>query len=308
MPNAHVQTNSDQRIDRYPSRVATVSEVIERQDPVLYRHWSKGAPLSRSDCEYYQSNGFVFLEEFFESDEVAVLQAETARLAQDTTVVGRDEAITEPGSRAVRSIFDIHDLSPVFSTFAKGARMADIARFLLDDDVYLHQSRLNYKPGFRGKEFYWHSDFETWHVEDGMPRMRAVSMSITLSENNEFNGPLILIPASHYSYLTCVGRTPEDHYKQSLKKQDYGIPDDDSLANLVSRGGLVAPKGGPGSLIIFDCNTMHGSNGNISPFPRRNAFFVYNALSNRLAPPYAGTKPRPDFIAHRDPSPFPSND
>src|SRR3546814_10756649 len=44
-------------------------------------------------------------------------------------------------------------------------------------------SRLNYKPGFKGKEFYWHSDFETWHVEDGMPQMRALSMSILLAEN-----------------------------------------------------------------------------------------------------------------------------
>lgn len=62
-------------------------------------------------------------------------------------------------------------------------RLLDIAQFLLDDEVYIHQSRLNYKPGFRGKEFYWHSDFETWHVEDGMPRLRALSISITLTEN-----------------------------------------------------------------------------------------------------------------------------
>src|SRR3546814_3200003 len=55
---------------------------------------------------------------------------------------------------------------------AADERLAGVARFLLDDTVYIHQSRLNYKPGFQGKEFYWHSDFETWHVEDGMPRMR----------------------------------------------------------------------------------------------------------------------------------------
>src|SRR3546814_19751740 len=72
---------------------------------------------------------------------------------------------------------------------------------------YIHQSRLNYKPGFKGKEFYWHSDFETWHVEDGMPRMRALSMSVLLAENTPHNGPLMLIPGSHQSFLTCVGET-----------------------------------------------------------------------------------------------------
>ena len=53
-----------------------------------------------------------------------------------------------------------------------------IAEQILGSQVYIHQSRVNLKPGFKGKEFYWHSDFETWHIEDGMPRMRALSCSI----------------------------------------------------------------------------------------------------------------------------------
>ena len=44
---------------------------------------------------------------------------------------------------------------------------------------------------------------------------------------------------------------------------------------------------------------MHGSNGNITPFPRANAFMVYNAVSNRLTAPFGVDKPRPEFIAAR---------
>ena len=160
-------------------------------------------------------------------------------------------------------------------------------------------SRLNYKPGFTGKEFFWHSDFETWHVEDGMPRMRALSMSVLLADNTPNNGPLMLIPGSHKAFLTCIGETPDDHYRQSLKKQEYGVPDEDSLAELAHKHGIVAPTGKPGSVVIFDCNTMHGSNGNITPFPRANAFMVYNAVSNRLTAPFGVDKPRPEFIAAR---------
>ena len=196
--------------------------------------------------------------------------------------------ITEPGSNEVRSIFRIHDVSETFAKLLKGTRLADIARFLLGEDVYIHQSRLNYKPGFHGKEFYWHSDFETWHVEDGMPHMQAVSMSIALSENTEFNGPLMLIPKSHLEFIACVGETPEDHYKSSLRKQEYGVPDEASLGSLVERSGIVAPKGPAGSVTIFDCNMMHGSNSNISPYPRSNVFVVYNAVSNRLVAPFGG--------------------
>jgi ectoine hydroxylase len=45
---------------------------------------------------------------------------------------------------------------------------------------------------------------------------------------------------------------------------------------------------------------MHGSAGNITPFPRSNAFIVFNALSNALEAPFGPAVPRPDFIATRD--------
>jgi ectoine hydroxylase len=49
---------------------------------------------------------------------------------------------------------------------------------------------------------------------------------------------------------------------------------------------------------------MHGSNGNITPFPRSNAFFVFNAMSNQLTEPFGASKPRPDFLAERgEPTP-----
>src|SRR5699024_8943858 len=90
-----------------------------------------------------------------------------------------------------------------------------------------------------------------------------------------------------------------DHYRMSLKKQEYGVPDEMSLAVLAERHGIDAPVGKPGTVVMFDCNTMHGSNGNITPYPRANAFLVYNAVSNRLEKPFAADKPRPQFIADR---------
>ncbi len=163
----------------------------------------------------------------------------------------------------------------------------------------MHQSRANMKPGFKGKEFYWHSDFETWHVEDGMPRMRALSCSVLLTDNNACNGPLMLVPGSHQHFISCQGQTPDNHYKQSLKQQEYGVPDPLSLQLLVEQGGLQAMTASAGSVVFFDCNTMHGSNGNISPWPRANVFMVYNSVENTLAPPKYGLKPRPEHIAAR---------
>lgn len=286
--------------DLYPSRRAAEPELLPRKDPVLHREWHPDAPLSRTQAEQFANQGYLVLDDVFDAAELDALQDETRRLLADPSSLEDETVITEPGSNEVRSIFAIHEQSRLMARLATDERLAGVASFLLDDEVYVHQSRLNYKPGFKGKEFYWHSDFETWHTEDGMPRMRALSMSVLLAENTPNNGPLMVIPGSHKTYVTCVGETPEDHYRQSLKKQEYGVPDEMSLAILAHKHGIVAPTGKPGTVIVFDCNTMHGSNGNITPFPRSNAFLVYNALSNRLEKPFGADKPRPDFIADRE--------
>lgn len=286
--------------DIYPSRVKAEPAVAERRDPVVYSEWSEAAPITREQTEFFRKNGYLVIENAFDADELGLLQGEGARLSSGTAKLEPETAITEPGSGAVRSVFKIHKQSDIFWRLAADARLVSIAQFLLGDEVYMHQSRLNYKPGFNGKEFYWHSDFETWHVEDGMPRMRAVSMSVLLNENTPANGPTMFIPGSHERFIACVGETPEDHYKQSLKKQEYGVPDADMLAEMANETGIAMPTGPAGTVVIFDCNTMHGSNSNITPFPRSNAFLVYNAVSNRLLAPFGPKKPRPDFIAARE--------
>ena len=58
-------------------------------------------------------------------------------------------------------MFAIHKDNELFARVAADERTAGIARFILGGDLYVHQSRMNFKPGFTGKEFYWHSDFET---------------------------------------------------------------------------------------------------------------------------------------------------
>lgn len=290
--------------DDYPSRDGSPPRSMARQDPVTWQPWRAGAPISQREALTFERDGYLVLPDLLTEAEVALLQADTGHLLADPSALAEETVIAEPDSREVRSIFAIHRQSALMARLAADMRLAGVASYLLNDAVYIHQSRLNYKPGFNGKEFYWHSDFETWHVEDGMPRMRALSISVLLAENTPNNGPLMVMPGSHKTYLSCAGRTPDDHYKMSLRRQDYGVPDEQSLAELAHEHGIVAPVGKPGSAVIFDCNMMHGSNGNITPFPRSNAFFVFNAVSNRLVAPFGVEKPRPAFIAAREVQPI----
>ncbi len=288
--------------DIYFTRRRPKPSISPRQDPVIYAHRRADGPLDAKQLAFYETNGFIVLDSVLSPDEVEMLKAQGEAIREGRAPVDQSTKISEPGregAAALRSVFAVHQQSDAFARLALDPRLADIARFLLADDVYIHQSRLNYKPAFRGKDFYWHSDFETWHAEDGMPRMRALSMSVMLTDNHPQSGPTMFVPKSHKTFIACIGETPDDHYKSSLKKQEYGVPDDASLKQIVDQGGIVAPAPKAGSIVIFDCNTMHGSNSNITPLERMNAFFVFNAWSNRLVEPFAAAKPRPEFIAHR---------
>jgi ectoine hydroxylase len=288
--------------DPYQSRTLSNPAILARHEPVVYQQRESISPaaLSPRQRAVYQEQGFLFLPELFSQAEVGRLHNEMHAMREAYAKKDRGEVITEPGSGQVRSIFNVHRLSGLFANLVRDPRVLDVACEILGSGVYIHQSRINYKPGFKGKEFYWHSDFETWHCEDGMPAMRALSCSILLTDNNEFNGPLMLIPGSHRHFISCIGETPDDHYKESLKRQDYGVPDEVLLRYLCDLGGIASCTGKAGSAVFFDCNTMHGSNSNITPDARSNVFFVYNSVENQLRAPKDGLKARPEFVATRD--------
>lgn len=284
--------------DPYASRIGAEPEILPRRSPVV---WGDApGPLSTEQVAGFDRDGYVVLPDLLDAGTVDVLLAEVQRLASEPSLAGSELIVREPSSDQLRSVFDVHSISPVFADLTADRRLADVARQLLADEVYIHQSRINVKLGHVGRDFPWHSDFETWHTEDGMPDMRAVSALVALTPNETWNGPLLVIGGSHRWFVSCAGRTPDGHYRTSLRWQEYGVPDPDSLDWLNGRGELDAFTGGAGSVLFFDCNLMHGSPSNISPEPRTNAFLVYNAVSNALVEPFGGTTPRPDHIAKRE--------
>lgn len=285
--------------DNYVSRTGRDAALIARCDPVVYGNGQYADALDAAQLQSYEDNGFLVLPELFDAAEVEALRKEAADLEHDPAVREGEEVIREPGSTALRSIFRVHELGACMAELPRDPRLLNVARQILGSEVYIHQSRVNMKPALDGKEFYWHSDFETWHVEDGMPAMRALSCSVLLTDNTPFNGPLMLIPGSHRQFVSCVGDTPEDNYKTSLRRQVVGVPDPVSLRLLAEQGGIHAVTAPAGSVVFFDCNTMHGSGGNLSPWPRSNIFMVYNSMENQLVDPFHGMAPRPDHLATR---------
>ncbi|MFJ9056354.1 MULTISPECIES: ectoine hydroxylase [unclassified Streptomyces] len=290
---------TDVRADLYPSRGAA-EMTTPRQDPVIWSAPGAPGPITAKDLQGFEENGFLTVDQLVAPDEVSVYRAELDRLVDDPLVRADERSIIEPKSQSVRSVFEVHKLSEVFAKLVSDERVVGRARQILGSDVYVHQSRINVKPGFGASGFYWHSDFETWHAEDGLPHMRTVSVSIALTENFDTNGGLMIMPGSHKSFVGCAGETPKDNYKRSLQMQDAGIPSDEVLTKLADRHGIKLFTGKAGSATWFDCNAMHGSGDNITPYARSNVFIVFNSVDNLAQEPFAAPIRRPEFIGARD--------
>ncbi|WP_216216598.1 ectoine hydroxylase [Amycolatopsis aidingensis] len=290
--------SSRSALDRYPTRAAAGSRFLAREEPAVWPGMPDG-PASKEELAAHEERGFHVQEELLSAAEVRRFQEELRRLSLDPEVRADERTVVEAKSSEVRSIFDVHRISDLVGALARDPRILRRARQILGSDVYIHQSRINYMPGFEGNGFYWHSDFETWHAEDGMPAMRAVSLSVALTGNHPFNGGLMIIPGSHRTFVACPGGTPEENYKSSLRRQRAGVPGEEDITRLAAEHGIEQFTGPAGSALWFDSNCLHGSGNNITPFPRSNIFLVFNSVHNELAEPFAASGPRPSFVAAR---------
>lgn len=286
-------------IDVYRTRLARHSQIEPRSHSVVWGRDPRG-PLTPDELRRYDRRGYHTAGSVLSDADIATCRSEvdaiTARLGDDERVV------REPSNGDVRSLFAVHRLSEAIAEICAREDIVGVARQILGDEVYIHQSRMNLKPGFAGGPFYWHSDFETWHAEDGMPTPRALSVSLSLTPNYTTNGALMIIPGSHRHFVSCVGETPEDYHQESLTsyRPSVGTPEEEDVAALSDEHGIDMITGPAGSALYFDSNCMHASAGNISPDPRSNLFVVFNAVSNRVQEPFAATAPRPGHLAHRD--------
>ena len=293
--------------DLYPSRLED-ENIINRVDPVVYsKKMITEHSLNKEQLDSYERNGFIVFPKLFSKDEIKAFKEELKSLESNIELRKKDEFISEPDSNELRTIFNQHLYSKLFDKLSKDPRILDKVRQILGSDVYIHHGRINIKHAYKGKSFPWHSDFETWHCEDGLPRCRCLSAWVMLSDNTQFNGPLYLIKRSHKKFISCAGETPLDNYKQSLKKQEYGVPSLEAIQSLTTPDDLVAALGEEGTMVIHDGNILHGSSDNISPYDRTNVFYAFNSVENTPLKPFRASKPRADFLALKDFTPLKSN-
>ena len=245
--------------------------------------------LTQSQLKAFDRDGYLFFPCLFRPEEIKVLRDEVPALYAER----RPENVREKTGDVVRTNFAAHLYSAPFARLARHPRMVEPVRQVFGEELYMHQFKINGKQAFDGDVWQWHQDYGTWANDDQMPEARAMNVAIFLDEVNEFNGPLMFIPGSHK-----LGVLDAEHDTSTTSYPLWTI-DHATIGKLVQRGGIVAPKGPPGSMILFHGCLVHASSSNLSPWNRVSVYLSLCAVSNHIR-----RFRRPDYIAHRDFTPI----
>ena len=245
--------------------------------------------LTDQQQKQFKDDGYLIIPDLFSGEEIAVLKRE----ARNIFLQKREENVCEKDGDTVRTSFATHTYNEIYAKFVCHPNVLEPAQQLLQGKVYVHQFKLNAKAAFTGDVWQWHQDFGTWHRDDAMPEPKAMNLAVFLDEVNEFNGPLYLIPKSHKKGVLEAGH--------DILTTSYPLwtLDSNQIKKLADEGGIVAPKGAPGTGFFFHSCLVHASPPNISPWDRLIVYLSYNNVDN-----YIRKFQRPEWIAHRDFSPL----
>ena len=244
--------------------------------------------LAPEQIRQFEDEGYFFLPECFSEEEVAVLRDE----AEEIYKSDRQEVWREK-TGAPRTAFAAHTYNQAFRLLGRHPRLVEPLEQLFGEKVYTHQFKINAKAAFEGDVWQWHQDYGTWARDDGMPEPRAMNIAVFMDEVMAINGPLMLIPKSHKH-----GTLAAEHDVATTSYPLWTL-DKETVIKLAREGGIVAPTGKPGAVLMFHGNLVHGSAPNITPYPRRIVYLTLCAVSN-----YIRTPTRPEWIAHRDFTPI----
>jgi ectoine hydroxylase len=103
----------------------------------------------------------------------------------------------------------------------------------------------------------------------------------------------MFIPKSHR-----LGKLKAGHDVTTTSYPLWTI-DNETITRLVEEGGIVAPKGPAGSILLFHGNLVHASGSNLTPWSRWIVYLSLNRCDNAIR-----RFKRPGYIANRNFTPI----
>lgn len=258
--------------------------------------------LTTNQINEFNERGFLLLENLI-PEEVIDHLSKTVEKLETKEYPGH---VFEAHGKGFRALHGCHLYDKTFNGLIRSPELLDTAKKLLNDDVYVHQLKVNLKKPFNGEQWPWHQDYIYWRNKDGIPKDSIISVMLFIDDINEFNGPLFIIPKSHA--VGCIDSGNRDvtngGWDQDVSADLTYQVENKLVDELIKKEGIFSAKGKKGTVLWFHGNIIHASPPNISPYKRRVGIITYNPVSN--ASTISGTQPRPEFICGTDTRPLQS--
>lgn len=205
--------------------------------------------------------------------------------------------VFEQSSNQVRGIHGAHLFDAYFDQLIRDPRFIEPCQTLLNDDVYLHQFKVNMKQALTGESWPWHQDSVYWQKNDNINTSRLMNVAIFLNHTELLHGPLCVIPGSHkHGDLTKKIALEDENWENDVSVNLTYQLEREALKPLIEANGTEFMVGEPGDILIFDPQLAHCSFNNLSVDDRRMLIMTYNAVSNK---PNKDSS-RPEFISSRN--------
>lgn len=222
-------------------------------------------PLSPSQVEQFERDGYLILERLLDPAETEIL-IRTAK--EDQALHAHAYGSKDSKGRESRLSLWNHPGDDIFGAVAQSRRIVDAMEQLLGGEVYHYHSKLMLKEPFVGGAWEWHQDYGYWY-QNGCLFPFMASCLIALDRATRENGCLQVIRGSHQ-----MGRVEHGRFGQQTGA------DPDRVKAALERMEHVYCAVEPGSAILFHGNLLHASDPNTSPNPRWSLICCYNAARN----------------------------
>jgi ectoine hydroxylase-related dioxygenase (phytanoyl-CoA dioxygenase family) len=219
--------------------------------------------LTQQQKDFYETNGYLLVEDAVTPDQLARLLEITNRLIEASREVTESndvydlDAGHQPDAPRLTRVKVPHKRDPFFWEVLRHSTMTAVLGDLLGPDTNLLTSKLNTKAPGGGRAVEWHQDWAFYpHTNDHL-----LAFGLMLEDVNPENGPLLVIPGSHKGPVLS-------HHMNGVFAG--AIDPDDPL---FERHRAVALTGRAGSMTVHHVRTLHGSGPNVSDRSRKIVFY-----------------------------------
>lgn len=219
--------------------------------------------LTAEQKAFYDTNGYVMVENVVTADQLRTMQEVTAALIEASRAVAESNEVYDldkghsPETPRLTRIKLPHKRDPIFHEVLTRSRVTEVLGDLLGPDTTLITSKLNTKAPGGGAAVEWHQDWAFYpHTNDDL-----LAFGLLLEDVDEENGPLMVIPGTHKGPVLS-------HHANGVFCGAI-----DPADPLFEKDKAVTLTGKAGSMSVHHARVLHGSAPNVSDRARKILFF-----------------------------------